>query len=53
VHRSHRSKLVQKAPEHYRPLFPDVPDDLDYVWPVASAGTPTTARQEGPGPVVG
>ncbi|MFZ7086951.1 MSMEG_6728 family protein [Curtobacterium sp. RRHDQ10] len=33
VHRSHRSKLVQKSPEHYRQLFPDVPDDLDYVWP--------------------
>ncbi|PYY37173.1 MULTISPECIES: MSMEG_6728 family protein [unclassified Curtobacterium] len=33
VHLSHRSKLVQKAPEHYRPLFPDVPDDLDYLWP--------------------
>ena len=33
VHESHRSKLVQKAPEHYRPLFPDVRDDLDYVWP--------------------
>ncbi|MEN0101707.1 MAG: MSMEG_6728 family protein [Curtobacterium sp.] len=38
VHRSHRSKLVQKDREHYLPLFPDVPDDLDYVWPVPSAG---------------
>ncbi|WP_144763317.1 MSMEG_6728 family protein [Curtobacterium sp. 9128] len=37
VHRSHRSKLVQKDREHYRPLFPDAPDDLDYVWPVPSA----------------
>ncbi|MFK4482725.1 MSMEG_6728 family protein [Curtobacterium sp. AB7] len=36
LHASHRSKLVQKAPEHYRELFPDAPDDLDYVWP----GTP-------------
>ena len=34
LHRSHRSSLVRKLPEHYRPLFPDVPDDLDYVWPV-------------------
>ncbi|MGN6250802.1 MAG: MSMEG_6728 family protein [Marmoricola sp.] len=33
-HRSHRSSLVRKDPDHYRPLFPDVPDDLDYVWPV-------------------
>ena len=36
LHRSHRSALVRKDPEHYRPLFPDVPDDLPYVWPVRS-----------------
>lgn len=34
-HRSHRSALVRKDPRHYRPLFPDVPDDLPYVWPVS------------------
>ncbi len=34
VHRSHRSALVRKDPEHYRPHFPDVPDDPPYVWPV-------------------
>jgi Pyrimidine dimer DNA glycosylase len=34
--RSHRSNLIRKDPEHYRPLFPDVPDDLPYVWPVRS-----------------
>jgi hypothetical protein len=33
-HRSHQSALVRKDPDFYRPLFPDVPDDLDYVWPV-------------------
>lgn len=33
LHRSHRSALVRKAPDHYRPLFPDVPADLPYVWP--------------------
>jgi hypothetical protein len=33
VHLSHRSALVRKEPEHYRPLFGDVPDDLPYVWP--------------------
>jgi hypothetical protein len=38
VHRSHRSKLVQKEPEWYRGRFPGVPDDLDYVWPGADAG---------------
>jgi hypothetical protein len=32
-HLSHRSALVQKEPEFYRPLFGDVPDDLPYVWP--------------------
>jgi hypothetical protein len=33
-HRSHQSNLVRKLPEHYGPLFPDVPDDLEYVWPI-------------------
>ena len=33
LHLSHRSSLVRKEPEHYRPLFGDVPDDLPYVWP--------------------
>jgi hypothetical protein len=32
-HRAHQSALLRKDPEHYRPLFPDVPDDLPYVWP--------------------
>ena len=36
VHLSHRSALVRKDPEHYRSMFPDVPDDLPYVWPVRS-----------------
>ncbi|MGA9103384.1 MSMEG_6728 family protein [Aeromicrobium sp.] len=36
LHRSHQSALVRKDPDHYRPLFPDVPDDLPYVWPVRS-----------------
>jgi hypothetical protein len=33
-HRSHQSSLLRKDPEHYGPLFPGVPDDLEYVWPV-------------------
>ncbi|WP_286277025.1 MSMEG_6728 family protein [Naasia aerilata] len=36
VHRSHRSNLIRKAPEHYGPLFPGTPGDLDYVWPPAA-----------------
>ncbi len=37
LHRSHRSALLRKDPDWYGPLFGDVPDDLDYVWPVESA----------------
>lgn len=36
LQRSHRSALVRKDPGHYGPHFPDVPDDLAYVWPVRS-----------------
>lgn len=35
-HLAHQSNLVRKFPEHYRPLFPGVPDNLDYVWPGSS-----------------
>ena len=33
LHLSHRSALVRKDPDVYRPLFGDIPDDLPYVWP--------------------
>lgn len=36
-HRSHQSNLVRKLPGHYGQLFPGVPDDLPYVWPVSVA----------------
>jgi hypothetical protein len=39
LHRSHRSALLRKDPEHYRNHFDDVADDLPYVWPVRSAKT--------------
>jgi hypothetical protein len=32
--RSHQSNLIRKNPEHYRYMWPDVPDDLPYIWPV-------------------
>jgi pyrimidine dimer DNA glycosylase len=32
-HRAHQSSLVRKDPELYRAAFPNVPDDLPYVWP--------------------
>jgi hypothetical protein len=35
LHRSHRSALLRKAPDHYRRWFDDVPADLPYVWPVS------------------
>lgn len=33
LHLSHRSSLLRKDPEHYRPIFGDIPPDLGYVWP--------------------
>jgi hypothetical protein len=34
VHVSHRSRLIQKDPEFYRPRFPGTPEDLECFWPV-------------------
>jgi hypothetical protein len=31
---SHRSNLVRKLPEHYGAMWPEVPNDLPYKWPV-------------------
>lgn len=40
LHLSHRSNLVRKSPEFYRPVFGGIPADLPYVWPVPKdAGT--------------
>ena len=33
VAESHRSNLVRKMPKHYRTYWPDVPDDIPYLWP--------------------
>lgn len=30
---THRSRLIQKDPEFYRPKFPGNPEDLGYLWP--------------------
>jgi len=38
-HRSHRSNLLRKKPEHYGQLWNDVSDDLPYVWPSAGPKT--------------
>lgn len=34
LHLSHRSNLMRKNAEFYRPFFGDIPVDLPYVWPV-------------------
>jgi hypothetical protein len=34
-HRSHQSALLRKDHEYYAKWFPDVPDDLPYVWPMS------------------
>lgn len=31
---AHKSNLIRKKPDHYRPIFGlDIPDDLPYIWP--------------------
>lgn len=45
-HRSHQAALVRKDPGHYRPYFPDVPDDLEYVWPERAGLRPLDSRGE-------
>lgn len=38
LHRSHQSNLIRKDAAVYAPLFPGVPDDMPYVWPVSAPG---------------
>ncbi len=33
-HLSHKSNLIRKFPEYYGSIWPDVPDDLPYIWPI-------------------
>lgn len=33
-HRSHQSNLIRKDPGYYQKLWPKVPSDLPYIWPV-------------------
>lgn len=30
---THKSNLIRKDPEHYQPHWPDIPDNLEYLWP--------------------
>lgn len=34
-HLAHKSNLIRKEPTHYFFQFPDVPDDIPYIWPFA------------------
>jgi len=34
VMQSHRSNLIRKLPDHYGPMWPSVPNDMPYKWPV-------------------
>lgn len=31
-HLSHKSMLIQKKPKYYKAFWPDVPDNIEYVW---------------------
>jgi len=33
-HTSHKSMLIQKKPEWYKKIWPNTPDNLEYIWPV-------------------
>jgi hypothetical protein len=35
-HVAHQSNLIRKDPSFYGPIFPGVPGDLPYMWPVRS-----------------
>lgn len=37
-HKSHKSKLISKYPEHYSLIWPTVSDQLPYFWPVDKEG---------------
>lgn len=31
---SHKSNLIRKLPSHYGPIWPGVPSDIPYIWPI-------------------
>src|SRR3954462_10310248 len=46
IHLSHRSALVRKDPEFYRPVFGDAPDDLPHHWPDPAPRPPPPPRPQ-------
>ena len=53
LHRSHRSNLIAKDPDFYRPRFAELfgaePDDLPYVWPRAGRRPAAAGARGRPG----
>lgn len=39
IHQSHKSNLIRKMPNYYKAIWPEVPDNLVYNWPVPLKGT--------------
>ena len=35
VAETHRSNLIRKDHDHYAPIWPNTPDNLEYIWPVS------------------
>lgn len=33
-HKSHKSNLIRKKENHYKPFWPNISNNLEYVWPV-------------------
>ena len=34
IHLSHKSNLIRKMPQHYQHMWPDVKNDIPYVWAI-------------------
>ena len=51
LHMSHRSSLLRKDPDFYRPVFGDLPMDLPYVWPGSDRVTSCRGVPPPPPPV--
>jgi hypothetical protein len=37
LHTSHKSNLIRKNPIYYKELWPDIPDNIEYIWPTRIA----------------
>ena len=37
LHTSHKSNLIRKNPIYYKEFWPDIPDNIEYIWPTRVA----------------